>query len=159
MNGITKGSGNRAAGTPALTLLAVAALWAGAGCTAVGMLAGLGVDRATDHPDQPQPSSAVTQVTPGTNVCVETSTPGQEHLCGTYRGVTEIGQNPPVVHLLVDAGDHVAVIPTSRVQRLLVEEHGHAWLYGGAIGLAADVALLVAASQVKVNMAESEWAF
>lgn len=142
------------------TLLMLASLWTGTGCTAVGMLAGHGVDTVSDRPMQPQPASSVTHITPGTEVCVDTSTPGQEHLCGTYRGVTAVGLDMPVVHVLLDTGDRVAVIPAPRVRRLLVAGRGYAWIYGGAIGLAADVALLVAASQVRhVNLEGDDWQF
>lgn len=142
------------------TLLMLASLWTSTGCTAVGMLAGHGVDTVSDRPMQPQPASSVTQVTPGTEVCMDTSTRGQEHLCGTYRGVTAIGLDMPVVHVLIDTGDRVALIPAPRVRRLFVAGRGYAWLYGGAIGLVADVALLVAASQVRhVNLEGDDWQF
>lgn len=72
---------------------------------------------------------------------------------GRYLGALTPNAQRPETYLIIDAGgEQPKLIATSEVKVLGVETTGDGWLYGGVIGLAVDVALVVVAIVTIRNM-------
>lgn len=118
-------------------------------CTLIGLGTGAAID-AIPGPYDTRPANAHVSFAPKQRVMVWLA--NGERVEGRYLGA--FGPNPrdPETYLIVDAGGTPKVLATSNIRALGVEQPGKGWLYGGVIGLAVDVTLVVMATIALSNM-------
>ena len=120
------------------------------GCTLAGAGAGAGIDSLLPGPYRERPAAELTRLERDGRVVV-TLRDGTR-VTGRYRGT----HGPTAVdlerYLLVSADDKLVSVKTSDVSSIAVEVTGKGWLYGGLIGLAADIVIVTAAAIALNNM-------
>lgn len=120
------------------------------GCTFIGAGTGAIVDAQVPGPYDTRPVSAHVSFAPRDRVMVWRS--NGERLEGRYLGAFGPTPRDPETYLIIDASPSVVLVAASDIKALGIEQSGKGWLYGGLIGLAVDVTLVVAASLALHNM-------
>ncbi|HEY0466333.1 MAG TPA: hypothetical protein VGC79_19115 [Polyangiaceae bacterium] len=133
-----RGSG---AGLIALALLSVSF----SGCTLVGAGVGAGIDSLIPGPYEQRPAAELVRLERDERVLVVRR--NGTRVSGRYRGTHGPTGADLERYLLISADDHLVSVKGSEVSSVAVEVTGKGWLYGGLIGLAADVVVIVVASQ------------
>jgi hypothetical protein len=112
------------------------------GCTLIGAGVGAGIDAMTPGPYEARPPEERVYMLPGKRV--DLGLRNGMHLRGRYMGTHGPTFRDPETYLLVEAEDGVVSVPASELRVLGVEVMGNGWIYGGVIGLAIDVTVVVA---------------
>jgi hypothetical protein len=119
------------------------------GCTFVGAGIGAGVDAWVPGPYE---STSWDRVQLERYDRVVVFTREGERVDGSYLGVIAPTRNDAEAYILLDGDDGLSRVAVRDVRSAAVEVPGKGWLYGGAIGLAVDVAVVVGASIAVSNM-------
>jgi hypothetical protein len=124
------------------------------------MLAGHGVDRATSVPDSPSGPNAAATLRSGTDVCLDVNESGSRRICGRFLGFAQTGSGGFAgLLLLVETPDNIELVDATHVQQVFLPGPQYGWAYGGAVGLALDAALILAASQMNFGSDGAGWQF
>jgi hypothetical protein len=119
------------------------------GCTLLGAGAGAGVDALMRGPYEPRSPKRL-ELERGDHVRLVTR--AGRRVEGRYAGTIGPSAHDPEIYLVIDAEQELAPVASSDVRSLGVEVTGKGWLYGGVLGLAVDVALVVGVSIAVSNM-------
>jgi hypothetical protein len=142
-------SWNRRSSRTLLVLLAALGVTA-PGCTLAGAGAGAGIDSLLPGPYKERPAAELARLERDGRVVVALR--DGTRVTGRYRGT----HGPTAVdverYLLVSADEKLVSVKTSEVSSIAVEVTGKGWLYGGLIGLAADIVIVTAAAIALNNM-------
>jgi hypothetical protein len=117
-------------------------LWQLPGCTLLGAGIGAGVDSAIPGPYEMHPVGERVPLNHGDRIrVVRNNGLSVEGKYLAFRGPSseELDNS-----LLIEVGDAVVRLPCSDIETIGVEVTGKGWLYGGLVGLAVDVTLVVA---------------
>ena len=133
-----------AARLPRSTALVVCAAFAAAplaGCTLVGAGIGAGVDAMIPGPYEAHSSEERFHLESGKRV--DLGLRDGKRVRGRYLGTHGPTRSDPETYLLVGVDDGVESVPASELRVVGIEVAGKGWIYGGLIGLAIDVAVIV----------------
>jgi hypothetical protein len=119
------------------------------GCTLVGAGVGAGIDAMIPGPYETHGPAERVYLEHGKSV--DLGLRNGEHVRGRYVGTAGPTARDPETYLIVEVDDAVASVPASELRTLGVEVMGKGWIYGGVIGLAIDVTLVVATIIVMQN--------
>jgi hypothetical protein len=125
------------------------------GCTLVGAGVGAAVDANVPGPYDTRPGSAYVRFKPKDRVMVWLG--NGKRVEGRYLGVIGPTRSDPETYLIIDADSKPELVRASEVKTLGVEVSGRGWLYGGLIGLAVDVTLVVLLMVHMSNNMKLDW--
>lgn len=81
-------------------------------------------------------------------------------ICGRFLGFAQTGSGGFAgLLLLVETPDNIELVDATHVQQVLLPGPQYGWAYGGAVGLALDAALVLAASQMNFGSDGAGWQF
>ncbi len=132
-----------------LTALAVLGV-ALPGCTLLGAGIGAGIDSLTPGPYEERPPAELVRLERDERVVVVLR--NGTRVTGRYRGTHGPTAADLDRYLLVSTHDSLVSMKVSDVSSMAVEVTGKGWLYGGLIGLLADVVVVVAVGRSLDNM-------
>jgi hypothetical protein len=131
------------------------------GCTLVGAGVGAGIDAMIPGPYEAREPAERVYLEHGKRV--DLGLRNGVHVRGRYMGTHGPTAHDPETYLLVEADDTVASVPASELRVLGVEVLGKGWIYGGVIGLAIDVTLVVATiialQNYRIDLSKSDISF
>jgi len=111
------------------------------GCTLIGAGVGAGIDSLIPGPYQERPPAELVRLERNERVVVLLR--NGTRVTGRYLGTHGPTAADLDRYLLVNADKDLVSVRTSDVSSIAVEVTGKGWLYGGLIGLTADVVVVV----------------
>ncbi|HTM46928.1 MAG TPA: hypothetical protein VL137_18355 [Polyangiaceae bacterium] len=116
------------------------------GCTFIGGGVGAGIDSLIPGPYENLPRTETVPLRRGERVRLVLVNGARVE--GRYVGTEGPSATSPETRLRVKTSDGLARVRQSEVRTFGIEVTGNGWLYGGLVGLALDVAVIVAISSM-----------
>jgi hypothetical protein len=120
------------------------------GCTLVGAGVGAGIDSCIPGPYEERRRAELVQLERDQRIVVLLR--NGTHVTGRYRGTHGPTAADLERYLLVSTNEDLVSVKESDTSSIAVEVTGKGWLYGGLIGLAADVTIIVVSAVALNNM-------
>lgn len=120
------------------------------GCTLLGAGVGAGIDSLVPGPYESRAPIRSVQLTKNERVRLILANGARVE--GRFLGALPATSRDPQSYLLIDGQDGIARVASRNIKTLGIEVTGNGWLYGGLIGLAVDVTLVVATIVALQNM-------
>ena len=123
--------------------------WASSGCTLLGAGVGAGIDAASPGPYESKPVGSQLQLEHGDDIILLMDYGLRRE--GEFVGLHGPTKRDPEIYMLLEGGYGVQSVPLSDVRSIAVDASGNGWIYGGAIGLVADIVVVVVAAEAMAN--------